>query len=49
MTNVTRTSDMFQGCTSLQTIYVKDETAKTKIEASEGFPTGISVIIGKPN
>ena len=42
-------SNVFQGCTSLQTIYVKDETAKTKIEASTGFPTGVSVIIGKPN
>ena len=49
MTNVTNTGWMFGNCTSLQTIYVKDKTAKTKIEASEGFPTGVSVIIGKPN
>ena len=39
------TNNMFLGCTNLQTIYVKDETAKTKIESSTGFPTGVSVII----
>ena len=49
ISKVTSISYMFRGCTSLQTIYVKDETAKTKIEASTGFPTGVSVIIGKPN
>ena len=49
VTNVTNMRYMFNGCTNLQTIYVKDETAKTKIEASTGFPTGVSVIIGKPN
>ena len=49
ISKVTNISYMFRGCTSLQTIYVKDETARTKIEASVGFPTGVSVIIGKPN
>jgi len=48
MTNVTKTANMFGNCTNLQTIYVKDETAKTKIEASTGFPSTATVIIGKP-
>ena len=43
------TASMFKDCTNLTTIYVKDETAKTKIEASSDFPTTATVIIGKPN
>ena len=46
---VTDMSGMFKGCTNLKTIYVKDETAKTKIEASSDFPSTATVIIGKPN
>jgi surface protein len=46
--NVTTMQYMFQDCTSLQTVYVKDETAKTKIEASSGFPSTATVIVGKP-
>ena len=48
MANVSSVYNMFKGCTNLQTIYVKDETAKTKIEASTNFPTTATVIIGSP-
>ena len=49
MSKVTGTASMFSECTKLQTIYVKDETAKTKIESSTNFPTTATVVIGKPN
>lgn len=42
-------TSMFINCTKLQTVYVKDETAKTKIESSSGFPSTATVIIGSPN
>ena len=48
MANVANEVSMFKGCTNLQTIYVKDETAKTKIETSTGFPSTATVIIGNP-
>ena len=40
--------NMFRGCTSLQTVYVKDEVAKSKIESSTNFPTTATVIIKNP-
>lgn len=49
ITNATKTGGMFTQCTNLRTIYVKDETAKTKIESSTGFPTTATVVIGSPN
>lgn len=49
MDNVRACDDMFAGCTNLTTVYVKDVTAKTKIEASYGFPTTATVIVGNPN
>ena len=49
MSNVTNTTGMFGGCTNLQTIYVKDQTTKTKIESSYNFPTTATVVIGSPN
>lgn len=49
MDNVRACDDMFAGCTNLTTIYVQDATAKTTIEASSGFPTTATVIVGKPN
>jgi hypothetical protein len=49
MTVVTNTTSMFNGCTNLRTIYVKDQTAKTKIESSSNFPSTATVIVGSPN
>lgn len=48
MANISSVYNMFDNCTNLQIIYVEDETAKTKIESSDGFPTTATVIIGKP-
>ena len=48
MSNVTNTDFMFGSCTNLKTIYVKDQTAKTKIESSTNFPSTATVIIGSP-
>ena len=48
-TSPSSTANMFKDCTNLTTIYVKDETAKTKIESSSDFPSTATVIIGKPN
>lgn len=49
MSNVTDADDMFKNCTNLKAIYVKDETAKTKIESSRNFPNTATVIIGSPS
>ncbi len=49
MSKVTDTNDMFYNCTKLQTVYVKDQTAKTKIESSTNFPSTATVVIGSPN
>ena len=48
MNNVTEPYNMFGDCNALQTIYVKDEIAKTKIESSSNFPSTATVIVGKP-
>lgn len=43
--NVTRADSMFSGCTSLKTVYVKDEVAKTFIEGTYNLPTTATVVI----
>lgn len=46
---VTNTEGLFYGCGLLETVYCKDEAAKTKFEASKYHSSTITFIVGKPS